>query len=113
MSAGASDEILVVLNVLPALEERIVDWLLARSGVGFTSFPVAGMSARHDKLTAAEQVTGYQRRRQFNVQMPAGEVERFLHELRNLLGAADVRYWVLPISRCGTLGDTDAADRDS
>jgi hypothetical protein len=104
---------LVVLNVLPALEERIVDWLLARSGGGFTSFPVAGLSTRHDNLTAAEQVAGYQRRRQFNVQIPASEVDRFLNELRNLLGAADVRYWVLPVTRCGTFSDADEADRDS
>jgi hypothetical protein len=107
MTIGRSDEMLVVLNVTPALEERVVDWLLARSRGGFTSSPVAGLSTRHDNLSPAEQVTGQQRRQQFSVQMPAEEVDSFLDELRGSLGAADVRFWVLPVMRSGTFGDAE------
>ena len=102
MTTSATEDVLVVLNILPALEERIVDFLLARRGAGFTSFPVSGHSTRHEGLSAAEQVTGQQRRQQFSVQMPADSVDGFLAELRGSLGAADVRFWVLPVLRSGT-----------
>jgi hypothetical protein len=106
MTTRTADDVLVVLNILPALEERIVDWLLARSGGGgFTSFPVSGHSTRHEGLTAAEQVAGQQRRQQLNVQMPVREVDGFLAELQQLLGAADVRFWVLPVMRGGTFDE--------
>ena len=64
-------------------------------------------------MTAAEQVTGYQRRLQFNVQMRASDVDRFLDELRDSLGAADIGYWVLPVSRSGTFGEDDGANRSA
>jgi hypothetical protein len=113
MTTHGNGKALVILNVLPALEERVVDWLLARRGGGFTSFPVSGHSTRHEGLSAAEQVTGQQRRQQFNVLINAGEVERFLAEFRRSLGAADVRYWVLPVAQSGTFGDDDSSDGGS
>lgn len=109
MKIGKTGEMLVVLNVSPALEERVVDWLLARSEGGFTSSPVSGHSTRHDHLSAAEQVAGQQRRQQFSVQMPADDVDSFLEGLRTSLGAADVRFWVLPVTRCGTFDEADQA----
>ena len=102
MTTCASDDVFVVLNIQPALEERLVDCLLARRGGGFTSSAVSGHSTRHEGLSAAEQVTGQQRRQQFSVQMPADAVDGFLAELRGSLGAADVRFWVLPVLRSGT-----------
>jgi hypothetical protein len=102
MTIDGSRNVLVVLNVLPALEERVVDWLLGRGQKGFTSFPVSGLSASHDQLSPAEQVAGQQRRRQFSVQISAAEIDDFLEDLERSLGAADIRYWVLPLMRSGT-----------
>jgi hypothetical protein len=103
-------EALVVLNVPPSLEEPLVDWLLAREdGAGFTSFPVFGHSTRHDHLSAAEQVSGRQRRQQFQVQMAAVAVEQFLDDVRASLGGAGIHYWVIPVIGGGHLGPRDTS----
>lgn len=98
------EEYLVVLNVPPSLEETVVDWLLAREdGAGFTSFPVSGHSTRHDDLSPAEQVSGRQRRQQFQVQVRQESVDTFLQDARNDLGDASVHFWVLPLFAGGHL----------
>jgi hypothetical protein len=99
---GRHGEVLVVLNVLPALEDRLTDWLLGRQDRGFTRSPVAWMGAGHDELSAAEQVTGYQRRLHFSVQMPLADADAFLDALEDSFGAADLRYSVLPVIRSGS-----------
>ena len=99
-------ECMVVLNVAPQVEEAVVDWLLARTGSsGFTSFPVAGHSTRHDRLSIAEQVAGRQRRVEFQVQMDAASVDGFLADAASSLGTLGVRYWVFPVWRAGHLSD--------
>ena len=97
-------ESLIVLNVPPSLEEPIVDWLLAREGgAGFTSFPVFGHSTSHEDLSPAEQVSGRQRRQQFQIQLSEDAVESFLDDARLAFGTASVHYWVLPLFEGGHL----------
>ena len=80
MTFDETSESLVILNAPPSLEEALVDWLLAHgSGTGFTSFPAEGHSTRHDNLSTAEQVSGRQRRQQFQVQMASAAVDEFLN----------------------------------
>lgn len=98
------DQALVVLNVPPNLEETVVDWLLARDdGVGFTSFPVFGHSTSHSNLSAAEQVSGRERRQQFQIQLGIDAVERFVNDIRKSFGAAGIRFWILPLHASGHL----------
>ena len=105
MTIVESTDALVVLNVPPALEETVVDWLLQRvGGAGFTSFAVHGHSTSHQNLSAAEQVSGRERRQQFQVQIDADVVQGFLSDARDSLGTADIRYWVLPVTYSGRLG---------
>lgn len=100
-------ELLVVLNVPPNLEGPVVDWLLAREeSTGFTSFPVFGHSTRHDDLSPAEQVSGRQRRQQFQVQIRQDSVDSFLQDARNDLGSAGIHFWVLPLIAGGHLKGT-------
>jgi hypothetical protein len=97
-------EALVTLNVPPDLEEPIVDWLLAREGgTGFTSFPVYGHSTSHAGLSPTEQVTGRQRRQQFQIQIRADNVNEFIDNVRQSFGAAGIHYWVLPLTLGGHL----------
>jgi hypothetical protein len=106
-----STEALVVLNVPPELEEAVVDWLLERvGGAGFTSFEVSGHSTSHQGLSVAEQVSGRQRRQQFQVQIDADVVQGFLSDARDSLGAAGIRYWVLPVLQAGRLGEEERDD---
>ena len=105
MNFSAVDESLVILNVPPALEETLVDWLLAREeGGGFTSFPAEGHSTRHQGLSIAEQVSGRQARRQFQIQMETQAVDGFLDALQSLLGQAGIHFWVMPIMKSGRFG---------
>jgi len=100
------DSVLVVMTVPQALVGVFVDWLLDRANrTGFTSYGVAGHSDRHDVLNIAEQVTGRQRRHQFQVQLPAAALDEFLAAAHAEFGGASVHYWVLPLIRCGRLGD--------
>ncbi len=105
MTTHGFDEVLVVLNVPPSIEEVVVDWLLGQDArIGFTSFPVSGHSTRHDNLSAAEQVSGRQSRQQFQVQITADEVSRFIDDAEGSFGAAGIHFWILPVLAGGTLG---------
>jgi len=102
MTESIHTEALVTLNTPPDLEEPIVDWLLAREdGTGFTSFPVYGHSTSHAGLSPAEQVSGRQRRQQFQIQIRADDVDEFIDETRTSFGAAGIRFWVLPLTHSG------------
>jgi len=102
MTELQSDQALIVLNVPPSLEESVIDWLLARDdGTGFTSFPVSGHGASHSSLSAAEQVSGRERRQQFQIQLNASAVDEFLHDIEQSFGTAGIRFWVLPLTATG------------
>ena len=107
MTSDQGAEALVILNVPPAIEESLIDWLLAhKRRMGFTSFPAQGHSTRHDNLSVAEQVSGRQRRQQFQIQMACEDVDEFLAALQDSLGAAGIHYWVVPIARSGRFAAT-------
>jgi len=100
------EQALVVLNAPPSLEESVIDWLLARDyATGFTSFPVFGHSTSHSNLSVAEQVSGRERRQQFQVQLDVGGVDSFMHDIKASFGSAGIRFWVLPLYACGQLID--------
>ena len=93
---------LVVLNVPVSLEEVLIDWLLARADdVGFTVVPSFGHGVDHQHLSAAEQVSGRQRRLEFQIQMSSELAEAFLASAREAFGRADMHYSVLPMSAGG------------
>lgn len=104
MTESNYTEALVTLNAPPELEEPIVDWLLARQdSTGFTSFPVYGHSTSHDGLSPAEQVSGRQRRQQFQIQIRADGVDVFIANIRKSFGTAGIHFWVLPLTLGGHL----------
>ena len=104
MSQKDLSSYLVTINVPPALEERVVDWLLERGdGLGFTSFVANGHGAGHEHLSVAEQVSGRQRRLEFRVEVPAGTLDAFVAALSATFGGADVFYVVVPVIRSAHL----------
>ncbi len=103
--SSAPAYVLVTLNVVPALEERVVDWLLGRNNGGFTSRAAHGHSSRHDLLTTAEQVSGRQRRLEFEIEMSADSLDDFIVELGNAFRNADLYYTVVSVLRSGHLGE--------
>jgi hypothetical protein len=100
-----SSAVIVTLNIVPALEERVVDWLLARDDGGFTSRAAHGHSSHHDLLTAAEQVSGRQRRLEFEVELPAAALDGFIAALSDAFTNADLYYTAVPVLLSGHLGE--------
>ena len=103
--ARETASVIVTLNIVPALEERVVDWLLARDNGGFTSRAAHGHSSQHDLLTAAEQVSGRQRRLEFEVELPGHAIDGFIADLGDAFANADLYYTVVPVIRSGHLGE--------
>ena len=94
----------VTLNVPPAFEERLVDWLLERDGAqGFTSYAAFGHGARQDGLSVAEQVSGRQRRLEFRVELPRSDLDAFLAALTEAFAGHDLYYFVSLVERSGHL----------
>jgi len=105
MSDRPPDQVLVVITAPPSLESPLVDWLLLQDGgTGFSSIPVHGHSTHHDHLSIAEQVSGRQRRLQFQVQIEGERLEGLLEALRSEFAGADLHYWVVPVLAGGHLG---------
>lgn len=104
MPESSTSFVLIVLNVAPALEDDIIDWLLERKGdQGFTRVAVHGHGSRQAALTVAEQVTGRQNRVQFDVAIPREESDAFLRDAASQFGGADVHYQILPLLGFGRL----------
>jgi hypothetical protein len=96
----------VTLSLAPALEERIIDWLLGLEHVTtFTGHPIYAHGADGSSLSVAEQVLGRQRRIELRIELPAAALDGWLSALAETFGAADVRYFVTPVLRSGRLPD--------
>jgi hypothetical protein len=92
----------VTLSLAPALEERVIDWLLARGDVAtFTSVVVHAYGGDSRGLSVAEQVSGRQRRVELTVELPAGAVDRWLEDVATAFVGTDLRYRVTPILLSG------------
>lgn len=95
---------LLVLNVAPALEDDLADYLLsARPEVGFTSRVVHGHGeGRLEDLSIAEQVSGRRKRLEFLLIIEASEVDALLDGVRARVGR-DIVWWQQPLLRHGRL----------
>ena len=104
MRASSTEQVLAVITSPPALESQLVDWLLSNDeGVGFSSVAIHGHSTRHNHLSLAEQVSGRQRRLQFQVQLDGDRLDGFLASLKADFRDADLHYWVIPLLAGGSL----------
>lgn len=98
MNVTEYEQVLLVLTVAPSLEDAMIDWLLdSEHQSGFTSIQVAGHSTRHDQLSTVEQVTGRQRRVQFQIQLDARKVDAFMDGLFTAFRSVDLHHWIQPI----------------
>ncbi len=97
-----NNEYVVTLNVPPALEEIMVDCLLMfESEKGFSSLPVFAHHHENKGLSLAEQVTGRQKRLQFQLHVNTLDLEKLLAQLREEFSGAGIQYWVTPILNQG------------
>lgn len=94
---------MLVLNISPALEEDLIDYLLSLKAVkGFTSYEARGHGSDLE-LSIAEQVSGRQKRLQFELLIDAGEIKNLLAGLSTEVGK-DIAYWEQVIDNIGHIG---------
>lgn len=97
-------ECLLVIVTTPALEESLVDWLLARESLsGFSSTRIDGHGSRQTELSLAEQVMGRQRKVMFHVHMDCTSVSVLLDALCTDFRGAGLHYWVMPLLDAGKI----------
>lgn len=95
---------LLTLIATPALEERLVDWLLERGHDGFTTLPCQGHGTSHESLSAAEQVAGRKRQVAFWLQVPSATATALVNELATEFEDAQLHYWIVPVTSAGPIG---------
>lgn len=96
------------LSIPPALEEEVLDALMALPDLapGFTVVQGHGMGAHIELATALERVQGRARRSLVQIAMVHSQVPHLLSQLRATLREANLVYWVVPLIAFGRLGDT-------
>ena len=104
MTEATARAVTVTLTLAPALEERIIDWLLGRQDVEtFTGYTAYAHASAGGDLSVAEQVSGRRRRVEIRVELQAETLDDWLSQLAEAFGGADVSYFVAPILRSGRL----------
>ena len=95
---------LLVLNVSPALEDELADYLLStRPRAGFTSRAVHGHGeGRPEDMSIAEQVSGRRKRLEFVLIVDESEVDALLDGVRKHVGRG-ILWWQQPLLRQGRL----------
>jgi hypothetical protein len=70
-----------------------VDWLRELdSDLGFTSFPVYGISGRHEGMSLAEQVSGRKQRIRFEMHLPETAWQPFVEKLEQDFRGTEIHY---------------------
>jgi hypothetical protein len=97
-----TNAVAVTLSVTPALEERIIDWLLGREdSATFTAYATYAHGGAGGDLSVAEQVSGRQRRVELRVELAAAALDAWLAALAERFGGAVISYLVTPVLRSG------------
>ena len=100
--------------VLPAaLEDRVVDWLLAHAGwqIEFSVHPIATRGSLVHLAPGEECVQGFARRIELKLIVERQRLAPLLDQLNALLQGVDGGYWVLPVERFAAFA-SPAAQRE-
>lgn len=92
--------------VLPVdLEDEVIDLLRDLPDVvsGYSLLPAEGFGATAELTSMLEQVRGKAAQRMIQVLLQQSQVQRVIDSLRASLPTPRIVWWVLPVSRCGSL----------
>lgn len=93
---------LVFINIPPALEGLMVDNLLMLEFErGFCGFPIYAHHHENKGLSITEQVTGRQKRIQFQIYVDGMNLALLLANLRENFSGTKIQYWVTPVFDSG------------
>lgn len=92
-------EFCLTLICPPAVEEKLLDMLLAAVGSEvFTSTPTHSHGTAPGRLTAEEQVMGRSRAIQVQVLLSGAELESLRALLKSEFAGTGLRYWVTAVA---------------
>ena len=95
-------QVLLILNLSPDMEEDMVDWLLMQDEIdGFTSMMVYGHGAHAKNMSLDEQVMGRQKRVQFMVHGEQSQMQALLAAAQQTWPDSDLRYVLMPVMQAG------------
>ena len=90
--------LLLLISAPRALEERVIDWLLARDDVGtFSSAAVDVHGVDPAALVGAERVSGRQRKIEFRVRIPASHLPELASAVRAEFAGAELDWFAVSI----------------
>lgn len=98
----------------PALEDALLEALLEHPATeSFSSSPGRGHGAHPDRLTVAEQVSGWRREVRVEVLVRTEDLDALLAALRERIPSDTVRWWTVPVSGVGTFAADGAGEDQS
>ncbi|ANQ83359.1 DUF3240 family protein [Azoarcus olearius] len=99
----ATPDTLLTLVAPAALEDKLVDLLLALPGMasGFTTHPASGHGREIALVGANENVRGRGARVCVRLALQSAALQPLLGEVRAALPDANIFYWVTPLLDCG------------
>jgi Protein of unknown function (DUF3240) len=99
-----NQDCLIIINAPFALEDAIVDCLLALEvNHGFTSMPVNMHHHHNQGLSLSEQVSGRQKQICFQVQIDVAGAKTLLSRLQENFSGSGLVYKLLPLQQSGTI----------
>ena len=95
---------LLQLQVSPSLEEAVVDCLLSLDKPpSFSSHSINAHHGNHHQLSAAEQVTGRQRKISFTLLLDKAQLATVLNAIKQAFTGSGLEYSVLPVIEVGVV----------
>jgi len=95
---------LLILLVVPAMEDTLIDVLLAEPHIsGFTSTKASGHGVKSSALSMVEQVAGRQNRVQFLIEAKTEDLQGLIANLKQRFANSDLHYILLPVIESGRI----------
>jgi Protein of unknown function (DUF3240) len=96
---------LLVIHVPGDIREDVIDALIAYEEItGFSLSEISGYSREHSQYNLEEQVAGYRVFYRFEVHHQVAQENDLLRLLDDVCNASHARYWIVPVSRSGSMG---------
>ncbi len=99
-----TDSCLLTLVAPPSLEDTLIDWLLMQDYIsGFNSVEINGHGARSHQISIYEQVTGRQKRIEFQIHTEISIANSMIDVLKIKFLNSGLHYILTPVLSAGQI----------
>ena len=97
---------LLTVLVPSTIKEDMVDALIQHDVIsGFNLWEINGYSREHSQFSLGEQVAGYRKLHRFEIMHRTEQETDLMNLLDRVCSASHARYWIVPITASGQLGE--------